>query len=77
MHKNNFYISFGIWIVIYSIARHPECLEKFLSPSLRNIFDFGFCGSIILKKLQTKEKPRKKTEPPKPELKFEDNTENL
>ena len=54
MHKNNFYISFGVWIAILPFLGIPGTWESTL------IFISGIflilisLGPIILKKLQTK-----------------------
>jgi hypothetical protein len=72
MHKNNFYISFGVWLVILPFLGIPGTWRNTL------VFLSGFflilvsLGPAILKKLQTKSKPKKKSELPKEELRFSD-----
>ena len=70
MHKNNFYISFGIWIAILPFLGIPGTWKNILV-TLSGIFlALVFSGPMILKKLQVKPKPKKKQELPKEELKF-------
>jgi hypothetical protein len=59
MHKNNFFISFGVWITILPFFGIPGAWKDFLM-SLSGIFlVLVFLGPTILKKLQTKSKTSK------------------
>jgi hypothetical protein len=70
MHKNNFYISFGVWLVIIPLLGVPIVWRDSLV-FLSGIFlILVSLGPIILKKLQIKQK--RKQELPKQELKFSD-----
>ena len=58
MHKNNFYISFGIWVAILPFLGIPGSWKNVLV-SLSGLFlVVVFLGPIILKKLQPKSKPK-------------------
>lgn len=60
MHKNNFYISFGIWIAILPFLGIPGFWRNTLV-TLSGIFlALVFAGPIILKKLQFEAKPKRK-----------------
>jgi hypothetical protein len=77
MRKNNFFISFGIWLAVLPFLGIPGTWKSALV-SLSGIFlALVFLGPTILKKLQVKpiRRPteRKKQEPPKQELKFSSN----
>jgi hypothetical protein len=73
MHKNSFYISFGVWVAILPLLGIPGSWRNTLI-SLSGIFlIFVSIGPVILKKLQTKSKLKKKKELPKEELKFSSN----
>lgn len=58
MHKNNFYLSFGVWLVIIAFLGIPSAWRNVLV-FLSGIFlILVSLGPTILKKLQTKTKPR-------------------
>jgi hypothetical protein len=76
MHKNNFYISFGVWLAILPFLGVPGTWKNnlvFLSGVFLILMSVG---PVILKKLQTKPKIKKKQESSKEELKFSDNPLN-
>jgi hypothetical protein len=74
MHKNNFYISFGVWIAIIPFLGIPRIGINALV-TLSGIFlILVSLGPTILKKLQARTKSKKKTELIKRELKFSDNS---
>ena len=59
MNKNNFYISFGIWLVILPFFGIPGTWKDFLV-CLSGIFlILVFSGPILLKKIQIKPKEQK------------------
>ena len=67
MHKNNFYISFGIWLLILPFFGIPSSWKNLLV-SFSGLFLIAiFVGPAILKKLQPKPKIKK---PLDEELKF-------
>lgn len=71
MHKNNFYISFGVWLVIIPLLGVPIAWRDslvFLSGAFLILVSIG---PIILKKIQPKS-IRRLTEKKKQELKFSD-----
>jgi len=72
MRKNNFFISFGVWITILPFLGIPGTWKNTLV-SLSGIFlILVFLGPTILKKLQTKEKPKgKQNKINPPEIKTE------
>ena len=70
MHKNNFYVSFGVWITILPFLGIPGAWRNTLV-FLSGIFlILVSLGPIIIKKLQTKPKSKKEQE-----LKFSPNEE--
>ena len=80
MHKNNFYISFGVWLVIIPLLGVPIVWRDslvFLSGAFLILVSIG---PIFLRKIQPKSIRRltekKKPELPKTELKFSDNENN-
>ena len=73
--KNNFYISFGVWLVILPFLGIPGLWRSVFIVASGVFLVALSVGPIVLKKLQTKTKiPRKKKEsilPPPPENKAE------
>jgi len=70
MNKNNFYISFGVWLVIIPLLGVPIVWRDalvFLSGLFLLLVSFG---PTILKKLQPKVKNKNKKELPNEELRF-------
>lgn len=57
--KNNFYISFGIWLAIIPFLGIPNLWRSILIVASGIFLVIVFAGPIILKKLQAK-KPKKK-----------------
>lgn len=75
MHKNNFYISFGIWIAIIPFLGIPGSWRNTLV-FLSGIFLILVAvGPAILKKLQPRDRSKKKLEPLK--LEPQNNPEQL
>ena len=70
MHKNNFYISFGVWLCILSLLGIPGVWRNNLVLVSGLFLILVSIGPAILKKLQPKQKIKKRQEPPKQELKF-------
>jgi hypothetical protein len=71
MHKNNFYISFGVWLVIIPILGLPIVWRDTLVFLSGLFLILVSLGPIILKKLQqSKPKIKRKQELPKEELRF-------
>ncbi|MFH0804136.1 MAG: hypothetical protein V1896_00865 [Candidatus Zambryskibacteria bacterium] len=68
MHKNNFYISFGIWLIIIPLLGIPIDWARILVFLSGLFLILVSLGPVILKKLQVK--PKKKQDSPKQELKF-------
>lgn len=71
--KNNFYISFGIWLAILPFLGIPGIWKDTLVFISGMFLILVSSGPMILKKLQTKTKPRKK-ELPKDDLRFSDSS---
>jgi len=70
MNKNNFYISFGVWLIILPFLGIPGIWKNTLV-FLSGIFlILVSLGPTILKKLQPKQKVKRKKELPEQELKF-------
>jgi hypothetical protein len=67
MHKNNFYISFGIWLIVIPLLGVPIAWRDALVLLSGLFLLLVSLGPTILKKLQTKSK-RKITHPPTPSL---------
>lgn len=57
MYKNNFYISFGVWIVILSLFGIPGAWKNILVFLSGVFLILVSVGPVILKKLQTKNSP--------------------
>lgn len=74
MHKNNFYISFGVWLVIIPLLGIPIVWRDALVFVSGIFFVLVSLGPTILKKLQTKSKPKRKKETIEQELKFSNPT---
>jgi hypothetical protein len=72
MHKNNFYISFGVWLIVIPFLGVPIVWRDALVFLSGLFFILVSLGPTILKKLQTKSKPKRKSELPKEELRFSD-----
>jgi len=76
MNKNNFYISFAVWLIIIPLLGVPIVWRDglvFLSGLFLLLVSFG---PAILKKLQPKVKTKRKQELPKEELRFSNNEDN-
>lgn len=58
--KNNFYISFGVWIAILPFLGIPGTWRNTLVALSGLFLILVSLGPTILKKLQTKPKPKKK-----------------
>lgn len=74
--KNNFYISFAVWLIIIPLLGVPIVWRDglvFLSGLFLLLVSFG---PAILKKLQPKVKTKRKQELPKEELRFSNNEDN-
>lgn len=67
MRKNNFYISFGVWLVIIPLLGVPIVWRDTLVFISGIFLILVSLGPTILRKLQTKSK-RKITHPPTPSL---------
>lgn len=67
MHKNNFYISFGIWIAVIPFLGIPSSWRNILIFLSGLFLILVAIGPAILKKLQPREKVKKKIEPLKTE----------
>jgi hypothetical protein len=61
MHKNNFYISFGVWVAILPFLGIPGTWRNALVCLSGLFLVLVSVGPIILKKLQTKTKPKRKS----------------
>ncbi len=73
---NNFYISFGVWLIIVPLLGIPISWVRVLV-FLSGIFlILVSLGPAILKKLQPKQKSKKKKESSEEELKFSNNPSN-
>ena len=60
MQKNNFYISFGVWLFVLPFLGIPDAWKNFFV-ALSGIFlIIIITGPTVLKKLQTKPRSRKK-----------------
>ena len=73
MNKNNFYISFGIWIAIIPLLGVPIVWRNALVTLSGLFLVLVFLGPTILKRLQSKPKSKKKQSgsvETKDELKF-------
>lgn len=70
--KNNFYISFGVWLVIIPLLGVPIVWRDALVFLSGLFLILVSLGPTILKKLQTKPKPKKKQELKFSETKLED-----
>jgi hypothetical protein len=70
MHKNNFYISFGVWIAILPFLGIPGTWRNTLVVLSGLFLILVSLGPVILKRLQTRSKSKKKRELPQEELKF-------
>jgi len=70
MHKNNFYISFGVWITILPFLGIPGTWRNTLVVLSGLFLILVSLGPVILKRLQTRSKSKKKRELPQEELKF-------
>lgn len=77
MPKNNFYISFGVWIIILPLLGIPSTWKSSLIFLSGLFLILVSLGPVILGKLQTKEKPKKTTGPAKLESKVPNNPEKL
>jgi hypothetical protein len=62
MHKNNFYISFGVWLVVVTQFGVPGTWIKTLVFISGIFLILVSLGPAILRKLQVKTKPKKKQE---------------
>jgi len=74
--KNNFYISFAVWLIIIPLLGVPIVWRDglvFLSGLFLLLVSFG---PAILKKLQPKVKTKRKQELLKEELRFSNNEDN-
>lgn len=60
MHKNNFYISFGVWITILPFLGIPGTWKNTLIILSGLFLILVSLGPVIMKKLQAKPKPKKK-----------------
>lgn len=70
MNKNNFYISFGIWLAILPFLGVPGTWKNTLVFISGIFLILVSLGPTILKKLQPKQKIKRKKELPGQELKF-------
>ncbi len=76
MHKNNFYISFGVWLAILPFLGIPGTWKNTLVFLSGVFFIVTSLGPTIMKKLQIKPKAKKKSKisenilPQNNELKF-------
>lgn len=70
MHRNNFYISFGIWIAIIPLLGVPIVWRDTLVFLSGLFLVLVFLGPTILKKLQTKTKRKKDVKGKEEELRF-------
>jgi len=59
MRKNNFYISFGVWIIILPFLGIPSVWKNNLTLFSGIFLILVSLGPAILQKLQTKEKVKK------------------
>lgn len=59
--KNNFYISFGVWLSVVPFLGVPNLWRNILIVASGIFLVIVFAGPIVLKKLQSK-KPKKKKE---------------
>jgi hypothetical protein len=60
MHKNNFYLSFGIWLIVITQLGIPGTWIKIIVFISGLFLVLVSLGSVILRKLQVKPKPKKK-----------------
>ncbi len=61
MHKNNFYIWFGLWVAVLPFLGVPGVWKVYLTCASGIFLVLYAAGPMILKKLQTKPtKPKKK-----------------